>query len=65
MLAMDLVASLAATVDRPIVAHHTADEHAILRAEGDADGEAAEREMLAASRRAGASLVISHGALPT
>jgi porphobilinogen synthase len=65
MLAMDLVASLAATVDRPIVAHHTADEHAILRAESDADGEAAEREMLAASRRAGASLVISHGALPT
>ncbi len=60
---MDLIASLAATCDRPVVAHHTADEHAILSAESDAEGHAAEREMLAASRRAGASLVISYAAL--
>lgn len=59
MLALDLVASLAATIDRPVIAHHTADEHALFAAEGDADGAAAERESLAASRRAGASLVIS------
>lgn len=63
MLALDLVASLAASIDRPIAAHHTADEHAILRAESDVDGGQVERELLAASRRAGASLVISHGAL--
>lgn len=63
MLALDLVASLAATIDRPIAAHHTADEHAILGAAADVDGARVEREVLAASRRAGASLVISHGAL--
>jgi len=63
MLALDLVASLASMVDRPIAAHHTADEHALFTAESDADGATAERETLAASRRAGASLVITHGAL--
>ncbi|MBI2323364.1 MAG: porphobilinogen synthase [Chloroflexi bacterium] len=63
MLALDLVASLAATCDRPVVAHHTADEHTLFSAETDVDGHAAEREMLAASRRAGAELVIAHGAL--
>ena len=63
MTALDLVASLAATCDRPVVAHHTADEHAIFSAESDAEGHAAEREMLAASRRAGAALVISYSAL--
>jgi porphobilinogen synthase len=63
MLALDLVASLRAAVDRPIVAYHTADEHAIFAAETDADGAAAEREMLAASRRAGADLIVSYGAL--
>lgn len=63
MLALDLVASLAAIADRPVIAYHTADEHALFSAEGDADGAAAEREMLAASRRAGASLVVSYGAL--
>lgn len=63
MLALDLVASLASTVDRPVIAHHTADEHALFAVESDVDGNAAEREMLAASRRAGARIVISYGAL--
>jgi porphobilinogen synthase len=63
MLALDLVASLHAAVDRPIVSYHTADEHAVFSAESDADGAAAEREMLAAARRAGADLVFSYGAL--
>lgn len=63
MLALDLVASLAATSDRPLISYHTADEHALFAVESDADGSAAERETLAASRRAGASLVVSYGAL--
>lgn len=63
MLALDLVTSLTGIVDRPIVSYHTADEHALFSAESDADGAAAEREMLAASRRAGAEIVISCGAL--
>lgn len=63
MLALDLVASLAAACDRPIAAHHTADEHVLFGTESDVDGRAAERETLAASRRAGASIVISYGAL--
>lgn len=63
MLALDLVASLAAAVDRPVISYHTADEHVLFSAESDADGAAAEREMLAASRRAGAELVVSYGAL--
>lgn len=63
MTALDLIAALAAGTDRPIVAYHTADEHAILAAESDAEGMVAERELLAASRRAGAQLLIAHGAL--
>jgi len=63
MLALDLVASLAAGSARPVAAHHTADEHAILSAESDVDGARVERELYAASRRAGAALVIGHGAL--
>ncbi len=63
LLALDLVAALAGTCDRPVAAYHTADEHALFSAESDADGHAAEREMLAASRRAGATLIISYGAL--
>lgn len=65
MPALDIVASLAAAVDRPVISYHTADEHALFAAESDADGPAAEREMLAASRRAGADIVITHGALNT
>jgi porphobilinogen synthase len=63
MLALDLVASLRAAVDRPIVSYHTADEHTIFAAESDADGAAAEREILAAARRAGADLMVTYGAL--
>lgn len=63
MPALDLVAALDASIDRPIVSFHTADEHALFAAESDADGPAAEREMLAAARRAGADLVITYGAL--
>ncbi|MDE3112349.1 MAG: porphobilinogen synthase [Chloroflexota bacterium] len=63
LTALDLVASLAAATDRPVIAHHTVDEHALFVAESDIDGRAAERETLAASRRAGAQIVISYGAL--
>jgi porphobilinogen synthase len=63
MPALDVVSALDASVDRPIVSFHTADEHALFAAEGDVDGRAAEREMLGASRRAGADLVITYGAL--
>lgn len=65
MPALDIVSALDASVDRPIVSFHTADEHALFAAEGDVDGRAAEREMLGASRRAGADLVITYGALGT
>lgn len=63
LTALDLVASLAASTGRPVVASHTADEHALFAAESDADGRGAERELLAASRRAGARIVITYGAL--
>jgi len=61
--ALDVVASVAGTLDVPVIAYHTADEHAIFSAESDADGVAAEREVIAASRRAGAQIVITYGAL--
>lgn len=60
---LDLVAALAASTDAPVIAHHTADEHALFTAESDADGRGAERETLAASLRAGARILISYGAL--
>ncbi len=63
MTALDVVASLARSIDRPVISYHTADEHALFAAESDVDGPAAEREMLAAARRAGAEIVISYGAL--
>jgi porphobilinogen synthase len=61
---LDIVARLAAFADRPLVSYFTADEHAPFTAstEGPLDPAAAEREHLAAARRAGASLVISSGA---
>lgn len=61
---MDIVARLAAFADRPLVSYFTADEHAPFAAavEGPLDAPAAEREHLAAARRAGASLVITSGA---
>jgi porphobilinogen synthase len=61
--AIDVVASLAVAVDVPVIAYHTADEHAIWSAETDADGVAAEHEVIASSRRAGAQIVITYGAL--
>ena len=61
--ALDVVASVSGTFDVPVIAYHTADEHAIFSAESDADGVAAEREVIAASRRAGAQIVISYGAI--
>jgi porphobilinogen synthase len=61
--ALDIVAGLRPLARRPIVSFHTADEHAAFVAVAeDLDGKAAERETLAASRRAGADLVISYGA---
>ena len=61
---LDIVARLAAFADRPLVSYFTLDEHAPFAAttEGPLDPAAAEREHLAAARRAGASLVISSGA---
>jgi porphobilinogen synthase len=61
---LDIVARLAAFADRPLFSYFTLDEHAPFAAstEGPLDPTAAEREHLAAARRAGASLVISSGA---
>src|SRR2546430_9122860 len=58
---LDIVARLAAFPNRPIFSYFTADEHApfVATTEGPLDPAAAEREHLAAARRAGASLVIS------
>ncbi len=61
LIALDVVASLRATIDRAIVVLHTAGEHALFAAGSDADGARAEREAFAASRRAGADLVIAYG----
>jgi porphobilinogen synthase len=61
--ALDFFAGLRPLVRRPIIAFHTADEHAaFVAAAEELDGPAVERETLAASRRAGADLVISNGA---
>ena len=61
---LDIVARLAAFADKPLVSYFTLDEHApfVTTTEGPLDPAAAEREHLAAARRAGASLVISSGA---
>jgi porphobilinogen synthase len=61
---LDIVARLAAFSDRPLVSYFTADEHApfVAASDGALDPAAAEREHIAAARRAGASLVISSGA---
>jgi porphobilinogen synthase len=63
LLAQDIVATVAATVDRPVIALFTADEHGIVaRSENGIDGAVAEREMFSAVRRAGADLIVSYGA---
>jgi porphobilinogen synthase len=61
---LDIVARLAAFADRPLLSYFTADEHSSFVAASEAamDPAAAEREHLAAARRAGASFVISSGA---
>jgi porphobilinogen synthase len=61
---LDIVARLAAFSDRPLFSYFTADEHApfVATIEGPLDPAAAEREHLAAARRAGAGFVISSGA---
>lgn len=61
--ALDIVAGLRPIVGRPIISYHTTDEHAAFVVAGELiDSAAAERETLAAARRAGADLVISSGA---
>jgi porphobilinogen synthase len=62
--ALDIVAKLAGSADRPLISYYTPDERAFLVAasEGLADPLVAEREFVSASRRAGADLVITHGA---
>ena len=61
---LDIVARLATFAGRPLVSYFTADEHGpfVAATEGALDPAAAEREHLAAARRAGASFVISSGA---
>jgi porphobilinogen synthase len=62
--ALDIVANLRPLIGRPLISFHTANEHAsfVLSAEELDDAPASERETLAASRRAGADLIISYGA---
>jgi porphobilinogen synthase len=61
--ALDIVAGLRPLVGRPLISFHTADEHAaFVAAAEELDSTAAERETLAAARRAGADLIISYGA---
>jgi porphobilinogen synthase len=61
---LDILARLGAFADRPLLSYFTADEHGafVAAADGAADATAAEREHLAAARRAGAALVITSGA---
>lgn len=60
--ALDLVHALAASTDRPVISFHTADEHLAYSAAAETiDAVAAEREGIAAARRAGAQLVITYG----
>lgn len=63
--ALDVVALIARETDLPVIAYHTAGEHALYAAtaaEGMVDAPAVEREAIAASRRAGAALVVTYGA---
>ncbi len=60
--ALDLVQVVASRTDRPVFAFHTADEHAAFALSELIDGTRAERELVAASRRAGAAFVITYAA---
>lgn len=60
--ALDVLAVLKFSTDRPLISFHTADEHAARVAVAEAvDATTAEREAVGASRRAGAALVITYG----
>jgi porphobilinogen synthase len=60
---LDHVARITSSAARPIVSFFTADEHALFVNDSLEDAPAAEREMLHASLRAGADLVISYASL--
>jgi porphobilinogen synthase len=62
--ALDIVGLLRPIVDRPVISFHTVDEHAafVIAADELDDAAGSERETLAASRRAGADLIVSYGA---
>ncbi|MBI3521777.1 MAG: hypothetical protein HY071_01600 [Chloroflexi bacterium] len=61
---LDLARMLRELSDRPLMSFHTADEHATFAGASELiDAPHAEREGIRAARRAGADLVISHGAL--
>ena len=61
--ALDHVVRIAAAADRPVISYFTADEHALFASESIADSAVAERETVAAARRAGADLVITYAAV--
>jgi porphobilinogen synthase len=62
LAALDHVVRIAAAADRPVISYFTADEHALFVSESLADAAAAERETVAAARRAGADLVVTYAA---
>lgn len=64
LLTLDIAAMLARDINTPIVSYQTLDEHLALEAAGERLSEASgpEREALRAARRAGAGLLIAHGA---
>src|SRR3977135_2707970 len=64
LVTLDLVTRVSESVDRPVIAFFTADEHAFFASSDDSrDRVDAERETFSAARRAGADLLISYGAL--
>lgn len=61
--ALDIIQALADSTDRPLIALHSATEHAAFVAAVDVvETSLIELEALLASRRAGASLIVSYGA---
>ncbi|HUG56331.1 MAG TPA: hypothetical protein VMJ92_04560 [Candidatus Limnocylindrales bacterium] len=61
--ALDVVALLSGTRTVPVVSFQSAAEHALFTGDEDVGGPDVEREMIAATRRAGAAFVISYGGL--